>query len=225
MKLVIANEVLTETDAQIGFRSLQYFLPLVQKEWGTLFNDMELVSCLDKTKPYLPSGQDGVIYLTERNRKASAKGYHTVEGIVPVGYCSLKASGSIFGRVHRPLVVRGKTYGKFSFLGMGLVGVVAHELAEIIADPKIQTVAKNLDSQMRRWLVEIADPVAKNYLLFTDPATKTDVVLPDVVTRSFYDLQGKAPYSLAHAVSAPFTLGIGGYAFEVLPDGTYKKIT
>lgn len=231
MKLIVVNEVLKESDFQVVLRSQNFILPAYQKEWGPYFDSIEGVTCLDPSKPYVPNGKDVPAYLTERkvNPNKDVKGYHTIENGLPAIYVSLARSRSVFGKVRLPLVTLAhkigtlffpsRTIGSFAFREMGLAGVLAHEIAETAADPFIKTASLNQDSKGRRWLVEVADPVAKNFIRYTDPQTKIDVVLPDIVTKSFYDLKGTAPFSLAHSISAPFTLAVGGYAFEVRPSG------
>lgn len=235
-KLIVVNEVLKDSDFQVLLRANNFIVPQYQNEWGKYFDSIESVTCLDPSKPYIPNGVDVPAYLTERklNPNRDVKGYHTVENGLPAIYCSLARSRSIFGKVRLPLVTAAhkigpitfpsRTIGTFAFREMGLAGVLAHEIAETAADPFIKTASLNQDSKGRRWLVEVADPVAKNFIRYTDPTTKIDVVLPDIVTKNFYKLDGVAPFSLAHSVSAPFTCALGGYAYEVKPNGATVPI-
>ena len=105
----------------------------------------------------------------------------------------------------------------------GLALTIAHEVAEIIADPHVKTLSA-VDGFNRKWLVEIADHCAGSYLVFTDPTTKTNVVLPDVTTPNFYSLTGTTPFTMKNAVSSPFTLTPHGYGFYEVSPGVLKPL-
>ena len=204
MKLVLINEVLADKDFQIQVRAMQDFVPKVLKAWNLPAMEVSTQT---------PVQEDWRVYITERNRHTGAAGYHTVENDSPVAYCSPRATGiRLFGTYHAPLTSKlGKLLFPARFLN-GLSYTISHEIAEMIGDPLLATLAAQ-DSQGRTWLRELADPVMDSCVTFTDPITKQLVVLADVVLPSFYDVNGKAPFSLANAPIAPFTLSKKGYAY------------
>jgi hypothetical protein len=225
-RIVLVDEVgVSYLDSQIFTRAVEYFIPLVASAWSKDKFTVQWASA-PVGKTYEGDGTDWVIYLSERNRHAGALGYHNKTSAgTPFAFCSLKLNGNnLFGRYHRAKIVKGKTFGVSKFIGTGLITTVCHEIAEMIADPKVETMSA-LDKLGRSWLVEIADPIDGNYLLFTDPVSSTDCVLPDIALPSFYSLKGSQPYSLAHSVSAPFTLAKPkGYAYYKNALGSYIRV-
>ena len=210
--ITIVDETnMSADDARIFLAAVNYFVPLVTKAWKL---PAVTVKWADKTS--VTNSTDWLIFLTERNKRSNVKGFHTtsISG-TPIAFCSFNAVGkNLFGRYHRPLAVKGKVFGVAKFLSEGLITTVCHEIAEMLCDPKIESLSPK-DSLGRNWLVEIADPVAGSYLLYTDVKTQTDITLPDIVTPSFYSITGTSPFSLAHAISSPFTLlKPKGYAYE-----------
>ena len=193
-------------------RALSYYMPLVTKAWGIA--EVTVTSGV-------PKATDWQIILTEKNRHAGASGYHN-PSTIPMAYCSPRAAYRLFGTYHPPFVVKGRTINGERFLP-GLITTICHEAAEMVLDPFVKTFS-SLDSKARSWLVEICDPVMGSFLVYTDPITKVNCVLADLVTPSFYDVKGVAPYSLKHAVSAPFTMTKSGYAFYKSATGALVRV-
>ena len=190
-------------------KAVQDFVPLVTKAWG--IPDVTVVS------GGTPAPTDWLVYATEKNRSTGALGYHTVKAGVPIAYCSFKAVGSkTFGLMHRALVVKGKTIRPATYSD-GLVTVICHEIAEMLCDPQIKTLSP-VDSLGRTWLVEVCDHV-NGVFFMSGPC-----VVPDVTTPAFYDLKGKAPYSLQNSTNAPFTMTAKGYGYWKDSKGILNKI-
>lgn len=190
-------------------KAVQYFVPLVAKAWN--IPDVTVVN------GGTPAPTDWLVYATEKNRSVGALGYHSVKGGIPVAYCSLKAvANKLWGLYHRPMIVKGKTIRPATF-SSGLVTVLCHEIAEMLCDPVINTLSP-VDAQGRHWLVEVCDHVYGSYLMFGA------CVLPDVTTPAFYDVAGKAPYSLQKATDAPFKMTSSGYGYWKNAQGVLTKI-
>lgn len=210
----LVNEVnLSTQDMQTLVDAVTYHTNLVAKAWG-----LAPVTITSNA----PGATDWKVYITERGRKQGALGYHQLEKGIPVAYCSPKASYKTFGVYSKPFIVKGKVINGARYRS-GLATVICHEVSEALIDPAIN-VMSTIDSKGRAWLKEVADPVAGSFLLFTDPISKVDVVLPDIVTPAFYDVKGVAPYSLKSSISAPFTLGVSGYAYYRNAAGVLTKI-
>ena len=218
----LINEVgLAQSDFNILVDSVKHFAPMVTKPWGLP----------DVVVTTTPTPGAWLIYVTERNRHTGAAGYHTFESQVPVAYCSPAASGRLFGHYSAPLftravVVKGKTvipakqiHG--ALYTEGLVSTICHELAEMLCDPKIATVSTK-DSLGRNWLIEVCDHVFGSYTNYVSGTT--NCVLPDVTTPSFYNLTGKAPFSILGAATAPFTMTPKGYGYQKLATGQIVKL-
>jgi hypothetical protein len=83
---------------------------------------------------------------------------------------------NIFERYHRATVdKKGRVSGVNKFISEGLVGVMAHQIAEALNDGHIDTLSEP-HSKGRQWLIEVADPVAGSFLKWTDPVRDIDVV-------------------------------------------------
>ena len=168
-----------------------------------------------------PAAGDWVIHLTEKKRKAGAKGYHTVEGGVPTAYVSFNAVvKKVWGLYFKPLTIKGKVLRQATYSD-GIITVICHEVAEMLCDPAITTFSA-LDTLGRNWLVEVCDHVSGSYL----PVTVNGViaVIPDVTTPAYYDVKGIAPYSLGNAVTKPFTLTPKGYGYYKNSVGQLVKL-
>ena len=162
-----------------------------------------------------------LIHLTEAKRVTGALGYHTVEAGLPVAYVSLKAvNGKLWGAYYRPLVIKGKVIRAATY-SAGLISVICHEVAEMLCDPAIQTVSAK-DAQGRQWLVEVCDHCYGSYT--TQVINGNTCIIPDVTTPAFYDLNGKAPFTIFNAVNAPFTMTPKGYGYYKSATGALVKL-
>ena len=210
--LYLSNDAnLSADDWDTVVQAVQYFTPLVTKAWKLPAVSISTV----------PVDKAWKVIVTDQKRVTGATGYHTVEAGIPVAYCSPKAvAGKIFGLYHRPMTVKGKVIRPATY-SSGLITTVCHEIAEMLCDPKIATVSAQ-DSQSRTWLVEVCDHVFGNYI--TETFNGHLCILPDVTTPSFYDLKGKAPYSLTGAATAPFTMTPKGYGYYKTATGGLVKL-
>jgi hypothetical protein len=168
-----------------------------------------------------PSPGAWLVHLTEAKRQSGAYGYHTVENGLPVAYCSLKAvSNKLWGLYFKPITLKGKVIRPETY-SEGLISVVAHEIAEALCDPAIGTVSAK-DSKGRTWLVEVCDHCSGSFSLVT--VNGHQCILPDVTTPAFYDVNGKAPFTLNNAVKLPFTMTPKGYGYYKTATGQLVKI-
>ena len=211
IRLINDNNI-SDSDFQTLTKGVAQYVPLVTKAWG--IRDVTVVG------GGTPVAGDWLIYLTEKNRHLGAAGYHTVLNGVPVAYCSPNNSYYMFGRYSKALIVKGKTIHGAVYRS-GLLGTICHEVAEMLCDPYIKTVSA-IDSQGRKWLVEVGDHVFGSYKL--EIIDGQNCVLPDCTTPAFYDLNGKAPFSIFGAATAPFTMTPNGYAYSVDATGKFTKI-
>jgi len=148
-----------------------------------------------------------------------ALGYHVLDHLGnPVAYIRSNAYGkrSYLGTYSKPFVLLGKQISP-ARLTPGVATVVMHEVAEMLADAHIDQYATAPDG--RQWLREICDhvsPVCYNIPLAT---AKTNCIAPDFTWPSFYQADGKAPYSECNTPTAPFTLPKGAYGYYKTASG------
>ena len=241
MKLVLVNEVLSSQDAGVILRAIESSLSDAQKEYGVVFDTFAHEDWLDPKKPYIPTGKDFCVYITERNIHNGAAGYHEWDSIhsVPRAYISPAQSRSVFGKFHYPidapahtvgtLHIPERVYGKFMILAQGAVTAAVHEVLEVLVDPKVQSLSgvvagTTKDAQGRAWIMEVCDPVDRNLYRWTDSITKQDCALPDFVFKSFYNTNSKGQVTRGNSVSHPFTLATGGYAYWEDDKGVLHKV-
>ena len=187
---------------------------------------------------------DGVpIYITKRNQHLTAAGYHTVEHGKPAIYIFPKADhfgNFTAGKPAKPFVPARKI-GTFTLRARpavpatpdtmrgGQLATICHEVAEVLGDPLIQTLA-NPDAQGRRLLREITDPVHKLYYKIV--VNGVNCILPNTVLPNWYELGSAKPYDVMGWCSAPFQLAVvggvtTGYAYFVTTVNgvtTYTKV-
>ena len=199
MKIQLINQsTVSDTDFKNVVAAMQAFVPMVAKAWN--IPDVQVTT--DKG--------DWLVYITEQFRHLGAAGYHTLANGVPVAYISPKASGtSIYGKFWKAVTVKGKQLLPDRYTE-GLVTVVAHEIAEMLCDPQIQTVS-GVDFKGRKWLIEVCDHVFGVYQSIT--VNGQLCVIPDVTTPTFYDQHGQAPYDIFNTIQAPFIMSPKGYGY------------
>ena len=210
MNICLVNDAgIADADFNNLVSATTSFVPRVTKAWG--LGNFPITSSTKRA--------DGAwnVILTDKNRKVGATGFHTIENGVPVAYCSPKAAARLYGHYTKPLVIKGKTVHGALYTE-GLVTTICHEIAEMLCDQKLDKYAA--DATGKPWLVEVCDHVFGSYLL--EVVNGNACVLPDVTMPAFYDINGKAPYSLNNAVSAPFTLTPKGYGYGKGPKGLVK---
>ena len=209
---LINDANLLDSDFQTLTKGVQAFGPLVTKAWE--IKDVSVVG------GGAPIAGDWLVYITEKNRHVGASGYHQTLNGYPVAYCSPKASGRLFGNYIKPLVIKGKTiHGEF--FTPGLITTLCHEIAEMLCDPYIKTISST-DAQGRNWLIEVCDHAFGSFQNFI--ADGKNLILPDVTTPAFYNLNGKSPFSIFGACTAPFTMTAKGYAYFMDANGKLVKI-
>jgi len=211
MKVQLVNQAgIADNDFHTLVTAVGYFSDLVVKAWNA--------PALEVTA----DAGDWVIYITENNRHAGAAGYHKVVAGKPEGYVSPKASGSsMFGIYYPSKVLKSINKTIAERYVSGLVTVVCHELAEMICDPLIATYSKP-DSLGRVWLIEVGDHAFGGF--FNKTFFGKVCVFPDITTPAFYDLKGKAPFSIANLLTAPFKMAPKGYAYYKNAAGTLVKV-
>ena len=211
MKVQLVNQAgIADNDFHTLVTAVDYFGSVVTKAWGA-------PSLTVTTDP-----GDWVIYVTDLHRQLGAAGYHTVIAEKPTGYVSPKGSGStLFGTFYPAKYLKSikKTIAERYI--SGLVTVVCHELAEMICDPIIQTYSKP-DSLGRSWLIEVGDHAFGNF--FNKTFFNQVCVFPDITTPAFYDVKGKAPFSIANLLTAPFTMSAKGYGYYKGVNGVLVKL-
>lgn len=210
--IALINDVnISTADMETLAIALQSFCDQVTKAWGQ-------PSVKVTNTPVAGSWN---IHLTEAKRVLGALGYHTVEGGIPTAYVSLKGvNGKLWGKYYKPLVIKGKTLRAATY-SSGLISVICHEVAEMLCDPVITTLSAK-DAQGRQWLVEVCDHCYGSYT--TQVVNGNTCILPDVTTPAFYDLNGKAPFTLFNAVNAPFTMTPKGYGYYKSATGALVKL-
>jgi len=211
IRLINDNNI-AESDFQTLTKGVAQYVPLITQAWE--IKDVTVVG------GGAPVDGDWLIYLTEKGRRPFATGYHKVQGGVPVAFCSPKASFYMFGRYYKPVVIKGKVVRPTTYR-TGLLTTICHEVAEMLCDPYIKTVSA-VDSTGKKWLVEVGDHVFGSYKLVVIDGQ--NCILPDATTPAFYDLKGKAPFSIYGGATAPFTLTPKGYAYYMDATGKLVKI-
>ena len=211
MKVQLINQAgIADNDFHTLVTAVDYFGSLVTKAWG--------VPALNVTT----DKGDWIIYVTDSNRQLGAAGYHTVVAGKPVAYVSPKSSGAkMFGGYTPSKYLKSIKRTLPERYVSGLVTVICHELAEMICDPLIATYSSK-DSLGRNWLIEVGDHAFGGY--FNKTFFNQVCVFPDITTPSFYDLKGKAPFSIANLLTAPFKMSPKGYAYYKDANGKLVKI-
>lgn len=200
MKIQLVNDAnIAANDFHTLTVASEYFANIVAKAWG------------QSSVTVSPDAGDMVIYVTDLKRQLGAAGYHTVENGKPVGYVSPKStSGKIFGQYTPSKYLKSIKRTLPERYVSGLITVICHELAEMLCDPYIKTVSAE-DANGRTWLVEVGDHAFGGF--FNKTFFGQVCVFPDITTPAFYDLKGKAPYSIANLLTGPFKKSAKGYAF------------
>jgi len=152
----------------------------------------------------------------------TALGYHEVLNGYPIGYILAQPYGAqrpALGRYVKPITFLGKQLTKPSYLP-GLITVMAHELAEMLIDPEINMT--KTDSKGRNWLMEVCDHTVG--LTVGPMPINSTAILPDFTLPSFYDVNGKQPYSFLGVPPMPFYLVPGAYGYYKDTNGALHKL-
>ena len=151
----------------------------------------------------LPKG----LVLQPGQRRALA--YRVVENGQPIVYASYRSSGRLFGVYVKPWYLKGilKTKAR---MRNGYITVLAHELSEMLVAPLLDQFTMP-DSAGKSWRKEVCDPVLGAY--YFENVNGQDCVFPDFVLPTFWDVNGKAPYSYMGTAKAPMVWAKGSYAW------------
>ena len=197
--ILITNDTLAPTDFTNVLEALSRFLAKFTPAWKL---DVKVIT--DGTVAH-----DMVVNITDKGRRLGAAGFHNVVAGVPTSWCSPKSSGRIYGHYSKPLIVKGKQLRAETFTP-GLVATLCHEVSEMLVDPVIANYSAK-DSLGREWLIEVGDHVFGSYKL--EIVAGNNCSIPDATTPAFYDLAGKAPFSIFGGAKAPFTMTPKGYGY------------
>lgn len=151
------------------------------------------------------------VFIGNKDRHPGAAGWHDKDATgTPFARILPGTSRNRFGTYRPARSFRGRVlWGEYT--RAGTLGVICHEVAEMLGDPLLETVSMP-DHSGHQWLREIADPVYG--VNFARLVNGRMVVYPDIVLPSFYDLAGVGPYSIANSVTGPFTIiSKAGYGF------------
>lgn len=210
----LATDSISSGELADVLSGVQYFVPLVKPN-------------VSVTTAPTPGAE--VVHITEQKRKVGASGYHIMVNGVPTAFVSPAASGGyarLWGHYTPALWTRGvKVLGKQvvaprlihgEIFTPGLITVVCHEIAELLADGNVTTYTAP-DSKGRAWLLEPADWVFGTY--FVKTMNTIPRVFPNVALDAFHTLGAPGPYDLCNVVKAPFQLTPKGYAYWESPTG------
>jgi hypothetical protein len=259
--LVNDSKVLTDDEQIIVTDSVQNFANRLQapsEELGWTVEPITVVS----SKVTDPTARN--IYLDDKKINHKAYGFHNFDEGKPTGYVSPTVNRLIakfLGRHNQNIYGVVKEHPEITHFSpvimengvvkvpahttiiraaaptdytQGFVGVICHELAEMVADPhpsvdfgKWATIPANFSGKFPNGgtvLIEIGDHTRGHFSAVIDSIIKgvkvsTVVCFPDVTLPSFYDPNGKAPYSYCNLPKKPFDFLKGAYAFIRDPKG------
>ena len=181
-------------------------------------------------------GGDGIpIYITKRNRKLGIAGYHAVENGKPVIYVLPRTDRFGYFRKGAPAkpYVPARKIGTFTLparpavpakpdtLRPAQLSTVAHEVAEVLGDPLIQTYSSP-DSLGRKYLREITDPI--HGFVYNEVINGVNCILPINALPNWYELGSEGPYDTAGWAKAPFQKAPKGYAYYIGKLGQFIKV-
>lgn len=205
MKVLLVNELgYTEREMQIFKDGLtkqgakvatEYGLPNPTISTVTFVGDYSKSPQHDKTMP--------TMYLTNRNTdytQSRAQAWRwMVDGVPEV---IARRQYKSFGR-----------YTKTStrtIIAPGTISALAHELSEMMVSPLLDNFTMP-DSAGKSWRKEVCDPVLGSY--FMEVVNGEKCIFPDFVLPSFWDADGKAPYSYMGSKVGPLVWRKGTYAW------------
>ena len=201
----------------------QHYADLVAKAWN----------CEPVTVSTTPSKGAWNIYLTERLRARTSKGHHNVDkatGLPFAWVSSASVGGKPYGtylkeHITKPLVVGGVTMRpsriRPAVYRDGIISIICDELGEMMIDPILKTFSAP-DSMGRSWLVEISAHCYGKFFALTIAGKVC--VFHDFTLPSYYDLNGKAPFTFNNALRAPFERTRTSYAYYLNASGQLVKI-
>jgi len=212
----ITTDVLSNGDLGELTLAVQHFVPKITTAVGK-----PAVTVSTTASP-----EAWVVHLTEANRKIGASGYHISINGVPVAYCSPRAAGRLYGHYIPALwtkatIVKGKVivparlvHGEL--FTPGLITVVCHEIAEMLADGNVETYTQP-NAKGEEWLLEPCDWVFGQY--FQETINGTVCVYPNVALDAYHTLGAPGPYDLIGKITVPFQLIKPAYAYKKSPTG------
>ena len=166
-----------------------------------------------------------IVHITDLNRHAGASGYHVSVNGVPTAYCSPEAAYRLWGYYNSGIIPGITRNGKVIYptrqvheplYTPGLITVICHEIAEMLADGNVKTLTAP-DSKGRQWLLEPCDWVFGKFLVHT--INGNVCIFPDVALDSYSKVNGLPPYDLLGVIKKPFELNPPAYAYYETPAG------
>lgn len=218
MAIVVVNESksVTTPQALAITKGLQYFSQQVTTAWNLPANLPTFAAARD------PKSWNVCIVDEFPNpaMTATAYGYHELVNGLPIAYIRANCYGkrNPLGTYIKPLIVRGKQITK-PIITPGMFSVICHELAEMLIDPDTNKTSRDLLG--RNWLMEICDHTVGQFIITLDNGV---AVAPDFTTPSFYDVNGKAPFSYMNVPTKPFMMPLGGYGYYINANGATVKL-
>jgi hypothetical protein len=210
------SKSLNQADANAIASALGIFVGQVCTAWG-LGDTAVAISNTRST-----NGWNVCIVDKFPNPVVNAYGYHEVINGQPIAYIRADSFATApLGKFRKGISIRGKVISQDRYQ-QGTAAVVFHEVVEMLVDPNITHVSAP-DKQGRTWLMEPADHVRGGLYKITARDGR-DVIAPDWTLPSYYDVNGKAPYSYLNAVTTPFTLTPTGYGFYKDATGALHKL-
>ena len=210
MKLIIIDETaIPDSDLITAKLSVDDYLPRLAP-WG--FDKVEVSTThfkgnASKSKDF--DVYDVKVYITYREAKIGIAGYHSSENGKPVAYVKPGTPRNRFGYYHPARVWRGKQVWAES-MKLGMVGVLVHEVAEILSNPLRKSYSAP-DSQGRKWYREIADWVHGNE--YMKVINGKNVVFPDCALPNFNVIGATTDLSIKGNLTKSFTLTPKGYGY------------
>ena len=214
VNLVNESKLLADKDAQALGVALKTFVSQVCHAWN--INDVVVT----QSPARVPSAWNVCIVDKFPNPAmgAIALGYHETLNGVPISYIRAGTYRTApLGRFRKGLTVKGKIIRQDRYQE-GTAAIVFHEVVEMLVDPLIGFYKTSPSG--KSWVVEPADHVKGNY--YRIDGGGVDVIAPDWTEPSFYDVNGKAPYSFMNIPTAPFTMTPQGYGYYKDATGLHK---
>ena len=238
--LVKATDLITVDELRICASFLRDYVPRVTKPWM-------LPDCKVQYSDRMQPGSWNV-YLSDAGLNPGAYGYHRNENGTPTGYVSPSMCGvnGLTGGARESALWGVYVPAKIPFIMPGMLSVIAHEVAEMLVDPNLDTWRTSPIGE--EWLVEVGDQANATHFVTTvdtillRPVTKivrkgklwtkaTSLqkmkisktgVLADFTLPSFYDVNGVQPYSYTGLVTGPY--GHGHLTYATVKDATGARM-
>lgn len=224
LNFVLDTPLITTNEFRLLVAAMKRYVPMVCSAWGKPVPGIQ----------YSNRRYDGMwnVLVTDQNRQSGAYGYHTVENGYPTAYVSPTACGVTTGYGRETAIFGAympkSTYLPKGFLLPGLAAVLAHEVAEMLVDPMIDTWFQDADKNY--WLCEVGDQANSTHFPLAITAriglrnVTREIVFADFALPSFYTPNGVFPYTMTgKGPQKPFDHIPGNYAY--IRDITGARLT